>query len=185
MSFTVTVLGCSGVYQTRDLAASGFLVQIDGGHWVIDMGGGTWSNLQSHMDYRELDGVFLSHRHPDHTIDIWQLFHARHYGDVEAPEAKIPLWAPQETIDRIVGFDTGVAESFALVPVDETSQVSFGDASVSFARHEASPHHAWHSYRAWWRLICLHRRYRARGRHQLDCLGGQRLSLRGHLAGRR
>ena len=139
MSFTVTVLGCSGVYQTRDLAASGFLVEIDGGHWAIDMGGGTWRNLQAHLNYRDLNGVFLSHRHPDHTIDIWQLFHARHYGDVDAPEIRVPLWAPQETLDRIVGFDEGVAESFELVPVDEKSEVSFGDARVTFARMKHPP----------------------------------------------
>ena len=139
MSFNVTVLGCSGVYQTRDLAASGFLIEIDGGHWLMDMGGGTWRNLLSHMDYRDLDGVFLSHRHPDHTIDIWQLFHARQYGDVEAPATKIPLWAPQETIDRLVDFDDGVAESFALVPVDESSEVKFGDARVTFARMKHPP----------------------------------------------
>lgn len=137
MSFTVTVLGCSGVYQTRDLAASGFLMEIDGGQWLVDMGGGTWRNLLSHMDYRDLDGVFLSHRHPDHTIDIWQLFHARHYGDF--PESKIPLWAPQETIDRLVAFDDGVAESFELLPVDETSEVKFGDARVTFARMKHPP----------------------------------------------
>jgi ribonuclease BN (tRNA processing enzyme) len=139
VSFTITVLGCSGVYQTRDLAASGFLVEIDGGHWVIDMGGGTWRNLQSHVDYRDLNGVFLSHRHPDHTIDIWQLFHARHYGDVDAPQTGVPLWAPQETIHRIVSFDDGVAESFGLVPVDETSEVRFGDARLTFARMKHPP----------------------------------------------
>jgi ribonuclease BN (tRNA processing enzyme) len=137
VSFTVTVLGCSGVYQTKDLAASGFLVEIDGRRWVVDMGGGTWRNLLSHLDYRDLDGVLLSHRHPDHTIDIWQLFHARHYGDV--PESKIPLWAPQETIDRLVAFDEGVAESFELVPVDETSEVRLGDARVTFARMQHPP----------------------------------------------
>jgi len=137
VSFTVTVLGCSGVYQTRDLAASGFLMEIDGGHWLVDMGGGTWRNLLAHIDYRDLDGVFLSHRHPDHTIDIWQLFHARHYGLV--PESKIPLWAPQETIDRLIAFDDGVAESFALEPVDETSEVKFGDARVTFARMQHPP----------------------------------------------
>jgi ribonuclease BN (tRNA processing enzyme) len=137
VSFTVTVLGCSGVYQTRDLAASGFLIEIDGGRWVVDMGGGTWRNLLTHIDYRDLNGVFLSHRHPDHTIDIWQLFHARHYGLV--PESKIPLWAPQETIDRLIAFDDGVAESFTLEPVDETSEVKFGDARVTFARMQHPP----------------------------------------------
>ena len=139
MSFSVTVLGCSGVYQTRDLAASGFLVEVEGGHWLMDMGGGTWHNLLTHMDYRDLNGVFLSHRHPDHTIDIWQLFHARHYGDVDSPETKVPLWAPQETIERIVGFDEGVAESFELIAVDETSEVRFGAASVTFARMKHPP----------------------------------------------
>jgi ribonuclease BN (tRNA processing enzyme) len=137
VSFTVTVLGCSGVYQTKDSAASGFLVEIDGGHWVVDMGGGTWRNLLSQIDYRNLDGVLLSHRHPDHTIDIWQLFHARHYGAV--PESRIPLWAPQETIDRLVAFDDGIAESFALMPVDESSEVRFGDARVTFARMRHPP----------------------------------------------
>ena len=137
MSFTVTVLGCSGVYQTKDSAASGFLVEIDGGHWVVDMGGGTWRNLLSQIDYRNLDGVLLSHRHPDHTIDIWQLFHARHYGAV--PESRIPLWAPQQTIDRLVAFDDGIAESFALMPVDESSEVRFGDARVTFARMQHPP----------------------------------------------
>ena len=137
MSFSVTVLGCSGVYQTRDLAASGFLVEIDGGQWVIDMGGGTWHNLLAQVDYRDLNGVLLSHRHPDHTIDIWQLFHARHYGIV--PESKIPLWAPQETIDRLIAFDDGIAESFALESVDETSEVKLGDARVTFGRMQHPP----------------------------------------------
>jgi ribonuclease BN (tRNA processing enzyme) len=137
VSFTVTVLGCSGVYQTRDLAASGFLIEVDGERWVVDMGGGTWRNLLTHIDHRDLNGVLLSHRHPDHTIDIWQLFHARHYGLV--PESKIPLWAPQETIDRLIAFDDGVAESFALEPVDETSEIKFGDARVTFARMQHPP----------------------------------------------
>ena len=137
MSFTVTVLGCSGVYQTRDLAATGFLMEIEGEQWLVDMGGGTWRNLLTHTDYRKLKGILLSHRHPDHTIDIWQLFHARHYGVV--PESKIPLWAPQETIDRLVAFDDGVAESFALEPVDEASEVKFGEARVTFARMQHPP----------------------------------------------
>ncbi|MGH2751118.1 MAG: MBL fold metallo-hydrolase [Actinomycetota bacterium] len=139
MSFAVTVLGCSGVYQTRDLAASGYLIEVDDGRWLMDAGGGTWRNLLAHLDYRELNGVLLSHRHPDHTIDIWQLFHARHYGDIEGPETKIPLWAPQETIDRLVAFEEGLAESFELVPIDQDSEVKFGEARVSFARMKHPP----------------------------------------------
>ncbi|MGH2697638.1 MAG: MBL fold metallo-hydrolase [Actinomycetota bacterium] len=139
MSFSVTVLGCSGVYQTRELAASGFLVEIDDGRWLVDMGGGTWRNLLLQADYRDLKGVFLSHRHPDHTIDIWQLFHARHYGDLGGPETKIPLWAPRETLDRLSHFDEGITESFDLLPVDQNSKVKFGGARATFARMKHPP----------------------------------------------
>jgi ribonuclease BN (tRNA processing enzyme) len=139
VSLAVTVLGCSGVYQTRDSAASGYLVEVDGDQWLLDAGGGTWRNLLHHLDYRDLRGVVLSHRHPDHTIDIWQLFHALQYGDVEAPAPSIPLWAPQETIDRLLGFDPGLAEAFDLLPITEVSEIAFGDARVSFGRMKHPP----------------------------------------------
>ncbi|MDQ4058224.1 MAG: MBL fold metallo-hydrolase [Actinomycetota bacterium] len=139
MSLAVTVLGCSGVYQSRESAASGYLVEVDGERWLLDAGGGTWRNLLQHMDYRDLRGVVLSHRHPDHTIDIWQLFHALQYGDIEAPAPAIPLWAPQETIDRLLGFDPGLAEGFDLKPVTVDSVITFGEARVSFGRMKHPP----------------------------------------------
>ena len=139
MSLSVTVLGCSGVFQTREQAASGFLIEIDAGRWLMDAGGGTWRNLLDHVDYRDVDGVLLSHRHSDHTIDILQLFHARHYGDIEAPQTKIPLWAPQETIDRLLAFEESLAESFDVVPIDQDSEISLGRARVTFARMKHPP----------------------------------------------
>lgn len=138
MSLGVTVLGCSGVYQSRESAASGYLVEVDGERWLLDAGGGTWRNLLHYMDYRDLRGVVLSHRHPDHTIDIWQLFHALQYG-VEGPEPSIPLWAPQETIERLLGFDPGIAEGFDLIPVTESSEIALGEARVSFGRMKHPP----------------------------------------------
>ncbi|MGH2827512.1 MAG: MBL fold metallo-hydrolase [Actinomycetota bacterium] len=138
MSLAVTVLGCSGVYQTRESAASGYLIEVDGERWLLDAGGGTWRNLLHHMDYRELRGVVLSHRHPDHTIDIWQLFHALQYGG-EEPAPTIPLWAPQETIERLLGFDPGIAEGFDLIPITEASEIALGEARVSFGRMKHPP----------------------------------------------
>jgi ribonuclease BN (tRNA processing enzyme) len=139
VSLSVTVLGCSGVYQTRDSAASGYLVEVDGERWLLDAGGGTWRNLLLHTDYRDLRGVVLSHRHPDHTIDIWQLYHALRYGDVDAPAPSIPLWAPQETIDRLLGFDEGLADAFGLVPITEASEIALGSARVLFGRMKHPP----------------------------------------------
>ena len=138
MSFSVTVLGCSGVYQSLERAASGFLVEIDGSIWLLDAGGGTWRNLMLHVDHRDLQGVLLSHRHPDHTIDILQLYHARQYGEGELP-TRIPLWAPQETIDRLLAFDDGLAESFDVNAITEDSELSWAGARVTFARMKHPP----------------------------------------------
>jgi ribonuclease BN (tRNA processing enzyme) len=74
----VTVLGSSGVFATRDRACAGYLVDLGDAKIWMDAGAGTWRNLITQMDYTQLDGVLLSHRHPDHTSDVYQAYHARY-----------------------------------------------------------------------------------------------------------
>lgn len=113
MSLSVTVLGSSGMWATRERACSGYLVQARDGDILLDCGSGTWRNLLTHTDYRSLVGVMLSHRHPDHVSDLFQLFHARRYGS-DGPLPAIPLWAPAETLDRLTGFAKELDETFQL-----------------------------------------------------------------------
>ena len=103
MTLSVTVLGSSGMFATKERAASGYLLETSEMKLILDCGGGTWRNLLTHVDYGDITGVILTHRHPDHVIDVFQLFHARHYGQPEKME-EIPLWAPAETIERVSGF---------------------------------------------------------------------------------
>lgn len=131
MPFSVTVLGSAAMFQTLDRAASGYLLEFAGARIWIDAGGGTWRNLMEHMDHRELDGILLSHRHPDHTIDVLQAFHARHYGSVE-PMDPIPLWAPQETIDHLTAYATEFGSSFDLQAVGAGDGFGFEGARFSF-----------------------------------------------------
>lgn len=119
------------MFQTRERAASGYLLEYDDVRIWIDAGGGTWRNLMEHVDYRELDGVLLSHRHPDHTIDIFQAFHARHYGGSDALEP-IPLWAPAETIERITAYAPEIASSFDLSSIAAGGSFQFEGAGFSF-----------------------------------------------------
>jgi ribonuclease BN (tRNA processing enzyme) len=132
MSFTVTVLGCSGMYATQERAASGYLVEYGDIKVWLDAGSGTWRNLLGHIDYERLDGIVLTHRHPDHTTDIFQAYHARMYGQAEAMPP-IPLWAPQETVDRLLGF-AAVDESFDMRPIAAGDQFDFEGATFSFHR---------------------------------------------------
>ena len=131
VSFSVTVLGSSAWYATRDRAASGYLVDFGDTRIWLDAGGGTWQRLLECVDFPDIDGVILSHRHPDHTIDLFQLFHARQYGGTE-PMDPIPLWAPTETIDRMLAFTSQVDEAFDLRSVRPTETVEIAGAQISF-----------------------------------------------------
>jgi ribonuclease BN (tRNA processing enzyme) len=132
VSATVTVLGSSGMFATTERACSGYLVDLDGFRLWMDAGAGTWRNLLDAIDYPELDGIVLSHRHPDHTTDVYQAFHARHYGGRE-PLRSVPLWAPQETLERLCSFGGELAQSFELRPVAPGDEVRLERATLSFS----------------------------------------------------
>lgn len=130
MPISVTPLGCSAMYATEDIAASGYLIDVDGYRLWLDAGGGTWQKLLTVVDFAEVDGILLSHRHPDHTIDLFQFFHARRYGERELPT--IPLWAPEETIGRLTAFSTELHETFDIRPIAGGEVADIGDAKASF-----------------------------------------------------
>lgn len=137
MSFAVTILGSSGRFATLERASSGYLVRCGALTLLLDAGGGTWRNLLQHVDHPALDGVVVSHRHPDHASDLFHLYHARMYGQ-EVPLDPIPLWAPRETLDRLQAF-ADVDESFALTTVESGVRLEVEDAVVSFFRMAHPP----------------------------------------------
>jgi ribonuclease BN (tRNA processing enzyme) len=116
VTLAVTVLGSSGMYATAERAASGYLIEAGEAHIWLDAGAGSWRNLLGVIDHRDVDGIFLTHRHPDHTTDVFQAFHARRYGSA-TPLDPVPLWAPAETLERVTAFIPEVEESFLLRPV--------------------------------------------------------------------
>jgi ribonuclease BN (tRNA processing enzyme) len=132
MGLNVTVLGSSAMYASVDRAATGYLVEVDGSSVWLDAGGGTWQNLLRCTDHRSLTGILLTHRHPDHVIDLFQAYHARAYGDPD-PLASIPVWAPQETIDHILGFTVDLEKTFNLIPITQASVLEISGARFTFA----------------------------------------------------
>ena len=138
MSLSITILGSSGMFATPQRAASGYLVEIDGAKIWMDAGSGTWQNLLRHVDYHKLDGVLLTHRHPDHTSDIFQAFHARTCWAHE-PLEPIPLWAPQETIDHLVGYVGDLSNTFDVRPIGAGEPIEILGARLSFVRMAHPP----------------------------------------------
>lgn len=131
MTLSVTILGTSGMFATSERACAGYLLEWDGYRLWMDAGAGAWRNLVQHVSYPLIDGVLLTHRHSDHTTDVFQAVHARQYGGPE-PLDPIPLWAPEETLDRLQAFDSEIAASFVLTPVSAGERLEVHDASFDF-----------------------------------------------------
>ena len=131
MTLVATILGSSGAFATVDRASSGYLVDIDGHPLWMDAGAGTWRNLLTHIDYPELEGIILTHRHPDHTSDIWQGVHAFKLGKAD-PLPPIPLWSTSEALSALSAFAVDIGEAFELRPVKAGDRVSFADAEITF-----------------------------------------------------
>lgn len=130
MSVKLTILGSSGRFATTLRASSGYLLEIDGHRLWLDAGAGTWRNLLGHCAFDEVEGVILTHRHPDHVTDVYQLQHALLYGPKgRLPE--IPLWAPAETIDALSAYDD-LHDAFEPHVVEGGASIEFAGATIRF-----------------------------------------------------
>ena len=122
------VLGCDGSWAGPAGAGSGYLVSSGGTHLVVDLGPGTFANLQSILDPALVGAVVITHRHPDHWTDLYSLVT---HAEFALHRESIPVYAPAELADR-----TGLASS----PVIDWHRVAEGDSarigaiSLSFHR---------------------------------------------------
>ncbi|WP_448851370.1 MBL fold metallo-hydrolase [Corynebacterium sp. 335C] len=96
----VTVLGCSGSLVGPREPASGYLVEHDGGRFVMDMGTGVLGALQDHADPAEVD-VVLTHLHGDHCLDLQGLLIWRRFHPTKPAEGRALLYGPEGTAERI------------------------------------------------------------------------------------
>ena len=106
----LTILGSSGTWPNADTATSGYLVQQDGFNLWMDAGTGTLANLQQHIEIPQLDGILISHEHPDHFVDLYPCFYAWHYGELGEPG--LPVFVPTDFSQKLadlVSIDSQVA----------------------------------------------------------------------------
>jgi ribonuclease BN (tRNA processing enzyme) len=89
----ITVLGCGAAFPRAGGACSGFLVSTGDTHVWVDAGNGTFSNLQKHVSYRDVDALVITHGHSDHIADVMPLMYALGF-DPEQEPTSIDVYAP-------------------------------------------------------------------------------------------
>ena len=106
MRSRLVVLGSCGAWPEPGRACSGYLLEHDGYRVVFDLGYGTLPRLLSILGSsvaEGLDAVIVTHKHPDHMVDLHGLFRARWFGRREGPA--LPLYAPSGVLERLSGLE--------------------------------------------------------------------------------
>ncbi|MEU1866812.1 MBL fold metallo-hydrolase [Streptomyces gardneri] len=105
----ITVLGSATPYPRPGNPCSGHLVEGGGVRVWVDAGTGTLAELQRHVALGEVDAVWISHLHADHSADLLTAYYALLYAglDVSVP---LPLFGPAGIADRLAGFLTNGPE---------------------------------------------------------------------------
>jgi len=106
MNNRLVVLGSCGAWPEAGRACSGFVLEHAGVRIVMDLGYGTLPRLLGLLGSTVGDGVdavIVTHKHPDHMLDLHGLFRARWFGRRDA--AAIPLYAPEGVVERLDGLE--------------------------------------------------------------------------------
>ena len=136
MAMRLTILGSSGTYPAPSNPASGYLIEAGATRVWCEAGPGSFAALCSVLDPALVDAVVVSHRHPDHCMDLVSAYHAFAYGP--HPRLGIPLYAPPEVIPAFLAFlgqDTegGFSQVFDLRTVGDRDRIDIGPLQISFA----------------------------------------------------
>lgn len=126
----LTILGKYGPYPAgENTACSGYLVEEGNTKILIDCGPGVLARIQSLIDFKELNAIYLTHLHFDHTSDLLPL---RYFLDdlnttlnvithvTDTPYSSILLNHPR----------------FAIIDINENSKIDIGNLKLTFYKME-------------------------------------------------
>ncbi|MFI1865317.1 MBL fold metallo-hydrolase [Streptomyces jumonjinensis] len=132
----LTVLGCATPYPSPDNPCSGYLVSSGDTRIWVDAGSGTLGPLQRHVRLDELDAIWISHLHADHSADLLTAYYGALFADIRLP-APIPLYGPEGIADRLADYLTNspvrspVESAFAITELYDGHRASVGSLRLT------------------------------------------------------
>ena len=135
-SLVLTVLGCATPYPAVGNPCSGYLVTAGRTRIWMDAGTGTLGPLQRHARLDELDAIWISHLHADHSADLLTAYYGALYADITL-RAPIPLYGPPGIADRLAGFLTNgptrspIESAFATTELHDGLEAAVGSVHLT------------------------------------------------------
>jgi ribonuclease BN (tRNA processing enzyme) len=140
----ITVLGGAAACPNPGQGSSSYLLHVGEQYWLLDCGPNTLHELRRHSEMDQVDHIFISHVHSDHTLDLVPF----RYGLKYAPgveNSRPLLHMPPEGrsfLDRVAAaFAIGTEgpegffdETFEIDEYDPDSGINISDARISFLR---------------------------------------------------
>jgi ribonuclease BN (tRNA processing enzyme) len=122
---TITIIGCLGAYPLPDGATSGYLIEDGDTKVLLECGSGVLSKLQQLIPLSKLDGVVISHYHPDHCADLGCLQYAAMIETQLSLRTKnFCAWGPGEE-ERLTYYEYCKGYSYESVPFFEIGTLRF------------------------------------------------------------
>lgn len=131
------VAGSAASYPGAGQACSSYLVETETACLLMDCGNGSLANLAKVTDPLALDAIFITHRHPDHFLDLYALQAAIRYApDGPAHIRPVPLYGPAGLFEAMgCLLDSrgreDMAAAFTTHVIEPYSTVAVGDLQVS------------------------------------------------------
>ena len=131
----LTMLGSSASYAGPGQACTGMLVESGATRVVMDLGNGTLANLAKVTDPSGVAGIFISHAHPDHFLDLYALQALVRFAP-DGPLAPLRLFCPGGLFERMGALlsDAGrrdLAEAFEVRTLEAGAPVTFDGMTVT------------------------------------------------------
>jgi ribonuclease BN (tRNA processing enzyme) len=139
--FSLTILGAGPAAPNPGGANSGYLLRAGSTTVVVDCGPGTAGRIAQHVPVKRIDGVAISHLHPDHYFDLVALNYLLKFGEPRPPELapRVPLWVPPGGMAFIRKFGELVAHKatmlddvFEIGEYSSDREVQIGDLRFAF-----------------------------------------------------
>ncbi len=128
----LTILGKYGPYpQGENTACSGYLVENEDTKILVDCGPGVLGRLMNRIDLKDLDAIFLTHLHFDHTSDLLPL---RYYLDDLNVDLNVYTALTKTPYEEILLNHS----HFIINDINESTIVKIGSLNLSFFRMEHS-----------------------------------------------